>query len=344
MSLTNSVSKCGTGFKNQGFLPRSITAIVVPSAPGPAPDTSTTGDPIFNSIWTMSKLPVVTLPVDLSPEGLPLAIQVIGIASPYSTVLRLARWCESVLREAFLKNGKVCGPHDRPRRHARPRADRHARRPRSARPTLTGRTRCLPVLTRKSSVPTPSSQARESLEETSAGSSSRPRRSGRWPTSCGQLRELTEKLDENTVEIAAFGMVSRGKSSVLNALLRPGGLQGRRRPTARPSSRRPQRWEHATIDRAPGLDGAQARPGRHAGDRRGRRRGPRGPGPRRRPARRPDPVRRLQRHAARRVRGPVASSARPRSRSSWSSTRSTATPTPTATRSTPRSRTSGSAT
>src|SRR5689334_18999770 len=34
-----------------------------------------------------------------------------------------------------------------------------------------------------------------------------------------QLRDLAGKLDENTVEIAAFGMVSRGKSSVLNALL-----------------------------------------------------------------------------------------------------------------------------
>jgi len=34
-----------------------------------------------------------------------------------------------------------------------------------------------------------------------------------------QLRDLTRKLDESTVEIAAFGMVSRGKSSVLNALM-----------------------------------------------------------------------------------------------------------------------------
>ena len=34
-----------------------------------------------------------------------------------------------------------------------------------------------------------------------------------------QLRDLSKKLDENTIEIAAFGMVSRGKSSVLNALL-----------------------------------------------------------------------------------------------------------------------------
>jgi small GTP-binding protein len=34
-----------------------------------------------------------------------------------------------------------------------------------------------------------------------------------------RLRELGRKLDEATVEIVAFGMVSRGKSSVLNALL-----------------------------------------------------------------------------------------------------------------------------
>ncbi len=34
-----------------------------------------------------------------------------------------------------------------------------------------------------------------------------------------QLRNLGRKLDDVTIEIAAFGMVGRGKSSLLNALL-----------------------------------------------------------------------------------------------------------------------------
>jgi small GTP-binding protein len=35
----------------------------------------------------------------------------------------------------------------------------------------------------------------------------------------GQLRDLGKKLEESTIEIAAFGMVGRGKSSILNALI-----------------------------------------------------------------------------------------------------------------------------
>lgn len=35
----------------------------------------------------------------------------------------------------------------------------------------------------------------------------------------GQLRDLGRKLEENTIEIVAFGMVGRGKSSLLNALI-----------------------------------------------------------------------------------------------------------------------------
>src|SRR5947199_10743464 len=62
-------------------------------------------------------------------------------------------------------------------------------------------------------------RARESLEETLAGLRLTPEEERALADELRQLRELGRKLDENTVEIAAFGMVSRGKSSVLNALL-----------------------------------------------------------------------------------------------------------------------------
>ena len=70
-----------------------------------------------------------------------------------------------------------------------------------------------------------------------------------------QLRELTQKLDETTIEIAAFGMVSRGKSSVLNALLgqevfKVGATHGTT------VARAAQRWEQSTLGR-PGLEGAR---------------------------------------------------------------------------------------
>src|SRR5918998_1829072 len=62
-------------------------------------------------------------------------------------------------------------------------------------------------------------RARESLEETLQGLRLTPDEERAVADELRQLRELAQKLDSNTVEIAAFGMVSRGKSSVLNALL-----------------------------------------------------------------------------------------------------------------------------
>ncbi|WP_435017142.1 DUF697 domain-containing protein [Tundrisphaera sp. TA3] len=62
-------------------------------------------------------------------------------------------------------------------------------------------------------------RARESLEQTIGGMKLTAVEEQALAGELEQLRDLARKLDENTVEIAAFGMVSRGKSSVLNALL-----------------------------------------------------------------------------------------------------------------------------
>src|SRR4051794_31941105 len=61
-------------------------------------------------------------------------------------------------------------------------------------------------------------RARESLEETLRELKLTPEEERAVADELRQLRDLAQKLDANTVEIAAFGMVSRGKSSVLNAL------------------------------------------------------------------------------------------------------------------------------
>jgi len=63
------------------------------------------------------------------------------------------------------------------------------------------------------------SRAKESLEETLAGLKLTREEENALADEIRQLRDLAVKLDENVVEIAAFGLVSRGKSSVLNALL-----------------------------------------------------------------------------------------------------------------------------
>jgi small GTP-binding protein len=62
-------------------------------------------------------------------------------------------------------------------------------------------------------------RARETLDATLAGLRLTPEEERALADELRNLQDLARKLDENTVEIAAFGMVSRGKSSVLNALL-----------------------------------------------------------------------------------------------------------------------------
>jgi hypothetical protein len=89
-------------------------------------------------------------------------------------------------------------------------------------------------------------RARESLDETLSGLRLTPEEERALTEELTQLRELSEKLDHQTIEIAAFGMVSRGKSSVLNALLgreafRAGSTHG---TTTTKSS---QSWDSVTL-------------------------------------------------------------------------------------------------
>jgi small GTP-binding protein len=99
------------------------------------------------------------------------------------------------------------------------------------------------------------SKARESLEETIRGLKLTPEEEAAVADELRQLRDLTRKLDETTVEIAAFGMVSRGKSSVLNALLGRDVFQtGTTHGTT--VNRAEQKWEQVSAER-PGLGGAK---------------------------------------------------------------------------------------
>lgn len=97
--------------------------------------------------------------------------------------------------------------------------------------------------------------ARESLEETLGRLKLTPDEERAMSDELRQLRDLTRKLDENTVEIAAFGMVSRGKSSVLNALL---GKDVFKTGTTHGTTvaRAMQKWEQVEAAR-PGLEDAK---------------------------------------------------------------------------------------
>ncbi len=63
---------------------------------GPAPDASTTGDPAFNSPWSYTGLPVVSFPIALAKNGLPLAIQLIGRPLGEPALFQAAAWCERI--------------------------------------------------------------------------------------------------------------------------------------------------------------------------------------------------------------------------------------------------------
>lgn len=70
-----------------------VDLLLTPSAPGEAPEgLAFTGDPVFNSIWTLAGTPCVTLPAGSGPRGLPLGVQLVGRRHDDDRVLSLAAW------------------------------------------------------------------------------------------------------------------------------------------------------------------------------------------------------------------------------------------------------------
>lgn len=70
-----------------------LTPATVTTAPGP----ETTGDASFNSPWSYSGLPTVSLPCGLDDEHLPAALQMAGAPGELSLLLGVAAWCEEQL-------------------------------------------------------------------------------------------------------------------------------------------------------------------------------------------------------------------------------------------------------
>jgi aspartyl-tRNA(Asn)/glutamyl-tRNA(Gln) amidotransferase subunit A len=77
---------------------RGVDVLVCQATIGPAPTLETTGSPAFNSCWSYTGLPVVSFPIGLSPDGLPLAMQLVGRAHDEATLFAVAEWCERQLR------------------------------------------------------------------------------------------------------------------------------------------------------------------------------------------------------------------------------------------------------
>ena len=59
---------------------------------GIAPDIATTGNPAFCSLWSLTGLPAITLPLLEGEHGMPLGVQVIGPMGDDARLLRTAAW------------------------------------------------------------------------------------------------------------------------------------------------------------------------------------------------------------------------------------------------------------
>jgi aspartyl-tRNA(Asn)/glutamyl-tRNA(Gln) amidotransferase subunit A len=74
-----------------------VEALLTPATTGPAPDAGSTGDPAFNSPWSYTGLPTISFPAGRSPDGMPLAIQLVGRSWGEHELSPVAVWCEDML-------------------------------------------------------------------------------------------------------------------------------------------------------------------------------------------------------------------------------------------------------
>ena len=74
--------------------------LLTPTTPAPAPEGMATGDPQFQTPWSVSGLPSITVPCGFTASGLPLGIQLVSSAFTEAPLLAAAAWCEDVLGRA----------------------------------------------------------------------------------------------------------------------------------------------------------------------------------------------------------------------------------------------------
>ncbi|MCC6417700.1 MAG: amidase [Gemmataceae bacterium] len=74
-----------------------VDALLTPATRGPAPAATTTGDPAFNSPWSYTGLPTVSIPAGWSADGLPLAIQLAAPPWHEAGLFAVAAWCEQAV-------------------------------------------------------------------------------------------------------------------------------------------------------------------------------------------------------------------------------------------------------
>jgi Asp-tRNA(Asn)/Glu-tRNA(Gln) amidotransferase A subunit family amidase len=73
--------------------------LLTPAAPGEAPvGLGSTGEPVFNSLWSGLHVPCVTVPAGTGPNGMPLGLQIVARAGEDAAGLTWAEWVAAVYR------------------------------------------------------------------------------------------------------------------------------------------------------------------------------------------------------------------------------------------------------
>jgi len=79
-------------------LMRGFDLLLTPSARGEAPQgLASTGDSLFNRVWTLLGVPCITLPWGNGPQGLPLGIQLVAAFDCDTALLAHAQWVTNAL-------------------------------------------------------------------------------------------------------------------------------------------------------------------------------------------------------------------------------------------------------
>ena len=77
-----------------------VDVILAPGAPGAAPaGLASTGDPVFNRLWTLLGLPAVAVPGLVDSENRPLGVQVIAPFGHDDMALSAAQFVENLLKQ-----------------------------------------------------------------------------------------------------------------------------------------------------------------------------------------------------------------------------------------------------
>jgi Asp-tRNA(Asn)/Glu-tRNA(Gln) amidotransferase A subunit family amidase len=74
--------------------------LLTPSAPGEAPEgLASTGNSLFNRLWTLFGTPCVTVPAYIGPKGLPIGVQIVGRYGADTQTLYWADWVRRALSD-----------------------------------------------------------------------------------------------------------------------------------------------------------------------------------------------------------------------------------------------------